>query len=159
MPFGIWTTEASPARGFVPDILVPPDWWMAERGPQFVAEKPKPTVKKSQTEDLFAAPRETKWIEELLASEMLMRQRERVGRIALDDQRLRQLLNCLDERGGRVNVELLAAAIQQPQLRMRGVLSIMQRMLNVDGYPVVTTEPASNTAILDLHLLRTQFEI
>ena len=159
VPFGIWTTEASPAQGFVPDILVPPDWWTAERDPQFVAEKPKPTVKKSQTEDLFAAPRKNTWIEELLASEMLMRQRERVGRIALDDQRLRQLLNCLDERGGRANVELLAAAIQQPQLRMRGVLSIMQRMLNVDGYPVVAMEPASNTAILDLRLLRTQFEI
>lgn len=158
VPVGVWTTEMTLAQGFTPEVLVSPDWWMTEPAPQLV-EKPKPVSKKSQTEDLFAAPKETKWLGDLLASEMMKRQKERVGRIALDDQRLRQLLQCLDERGGRATVEVLAAAIQQPQMRMRGVLSIMQRMLNVDGYPVVAMEPGSNTVLLDLRLLRTQFEL
>lgn len=156
VPVGIWTADSEPLPGFVPETLVAPGWWAIEGGAvPAVTEQPGVS---GATEDLFAAPRETSWIDALLTSDTLRRQRERAGRLALDDQRLRTLLACLDEHGGRAGVEQLAAAIRQPQLRMRGVLSILQRMLNVDGYPVVTVESGSRTVVLDLRLLRAQFE-
>ena len=46
-----------------------------------------------------------------------------------------------------------------PAVRMRGVVSILQRTLNIDGFPVVTFEQATGTVLLDLPLLRTQFQL
>lgn len=160
IPVGVWTADSEPLPGFVPETLVAPDWWAAEHGAvPVVSEHPKQAIASGTTDDLFAAPSETTWIDALLTSDTLQRQRERTGRLALDDERLRTLLACLDEHGGRAGVEQLAAAIRQPQLRMRGMLSILQRMLNVDGYPVITVESGSHTVVLDRRLLRAQFEL
>ncbi len=43
--------------------------------------------------------------------------------------------------------------------RMRGVLSTLQRMVNLDGFPVIAIEQATGTVSIDLALLRTQFEL
>jgi hypothetical protein len=94
-----------------------------------------------------------------LASPTLARQREKIGHLALDDARLSVLLNCIDERGGRTSLDQLAAAMQVPMFRMRGVLSTLQRMVNLDGFPVIAIEQATGTVSIDLALLRTQFEL
>jgi len=65
----------------------------------------------------------------------------------------------LERGGGRASVEQLAGAIEMPTMRMRGVLSVLERTLNVDGFPVVTVEQATGTVLLDLALLRTQFQL
>ena len=44
-------------------------------------------------------------------------------------------------------------------MRMRGVVSILQRTLNIDGYAIVAFEQATNTVMIDLGLLRTQFQL
>jgi len=169
VPVGVWTPDANPLPGFVPEFVVPPEWWAMERGDvaataqarEAPSEQRGKTAKpKGTTDDLFAPkPEASAWIGKLLASEALKRQRERVGRLALDDDRLQPLLQCLDAQGGRASVEQLAASIQQPQLRMRGVLSVLQRMLNVDGYPVVTVESGTQTVLVDRRLLETQFDL
>ena len=42
-------------------------------------------------------------------------------------------------------------------MRMRGVISVMERMLNLDGFPIVTLEQGTGTVLLDIPLLKTQF--
>lgn len=153
VPFGVWTAGAAPPEGYRQLTLVPPTWWSLEGG---AAEAPRP-LGAPKTGDLFAPQKESTWIKDLLGSPTFARQKDRVGRLALDAQKLQALLGCLDERGGRAGVETLAAAVQMPPMRMRGVLSVLQRMLNVDGFPVVSMEPGSNTVILDMRLVRTQF--
>jgi hypothetical protein len=152
VPYGIWTTGTSPADGFLEAAIIPPGWWSSE-----VVREPVPKGTRETTGDLFAPAKDSAWIKALLDSPTFARQKERAGRLALDMQKLRALLSCLDERGGRAGIEVLAAAIQMPSMRMRGVLSVLQRMLNVDGFPVVTMEPGSGIVALDMRLLRTQF--
>ena len=77
----------------------------------------------------------------------------------LDFARLAALVRTLEEGGGRARVEKLARAIEMPVVRMRGVVSILQRSLNIDGFPVVTFEQATGTVLLDPPLLRTQFQL
>ena len=95
----------------------------------------------------------------LLASSVFGHQQARVGRVALEPQRLATLVRKLEDGGGRARIEQLAQAIEMPAVRMRGVVSILQRTLNIDGFPVVTFEQATGTVLLDLPLLRTQFQL
>jgi len=69
------------------------------------------------------------------------------------------LVGRLDESGGRASIEQLASAVQLPMLRLRGVVSILERTLNLDGFPVVTIEHATGTVLLDRKLLEKQFQI
>src|SRR3546814_14755483 len=88
-------------------------------------------------DDLFSMAPIDDWLDRLMESPLLLRQRERVGRVALAPERLRKLLDRLQQHGGRCSVAQLAQAIGQPVIRMRGVISVMERMLNLDGFPKI----------------------
>lgn len=160
VPFGIWVPSANVAPTYPAHVLRPPDWW---NGPAVnVASLPvrtESTRKKSAQPDLFSQKVDRNWMAPLLSSSVMAQQRARIGRIALDDDRLSRLLDCLDQRGGRATTSQLALAVEQPLLRIRGIVSALQRMLNVDGYAVVTMETATNTVILNRELLNKQFEL
>lgn len=174
-PLGIWTAGDPPAVGsgadeFASGDLSAPGWWhqSGERIPTTVPvqESRKVIGKPAPMDDLFApapapapaAPAADRdWLDPLLQSPQLERQRQRAGRMALSNERLRALLACLDAHGSRVGVEQLAAAIKQPRVRMRGIIAAMERMLNVDGYPIVTVERKAGTVLLDTELLKKQF--
>jgi hypothetical protein len=161
VPIGLWMPSPEAAPDFPVDLLRTPDWWdsSVERTklPLPVATE-RPNSKQGQS-DLFTPQPDRSWIAALLSSPVMVQQRERVGRISLEDDRLTRLLRCLDQRGGRATTHQLAAAVEQPPLRMRGIVSAMQRMLNVDGYPIITMEAATGTVILNHDLLRKQFEL
>ena len=53
----------------------------------------------------------------------------------------------------------LARAIEYPFLRVRGLLAVMQRVLNIDGYAVLTRDEASDTVALHRDLLCRQFDL
>ena len=57
----------------------------------------------------------------------------------------------------------MAAAVAQglglPEIRLNGLLAGAQKLLNVDGYPVLAIDRASKTIRLDLASLKTQFEL
>ena len=44
-------------------------------------------------------------------------------------------------------------------MRLRGLLAIAQRILNVDGFLVLTRDEASDTVELDRNLLCRQFDL
>jgi hypothetical protein len=70
-----------------------------------------------------------------------------------------KLLTALDRRGGKLTSTALARAIDYPLLRMRGLLAVMQRLLNIDGYAVLTRDEASDTVALQRDLLCRQFDL
>ena len=53
----------------------------------------------------------------------------------------------------------LARELQFPTLRLPGLLAKMQRILNVDGYPVLSRDDASDTVELNRDLLLKQFDL
>lgn len=163
VPIGIWTAGHSPeADGVAYQTAYPeaPTWWNST---DVAVATPvhAPTRRANNTtapaDDLFSTAPIDDWLDRLMGSPLLLRQRERVGRVALAPERLRKLLIELQQHGGRCSIAQLAPAIGQPVIRMRGVISVMERMLNLDGFPIVTLEQGTGTVLLDIPLLKAQF--
>ena len=70
-----------------------------------------------------------------------------------------KLLMALDRSGGKLTSTALARAIDYPMLRLRGLLAVMQRILNIDGYAVLTRDETSDSVELNRGLLLRQFDL
>ena len=108
-----------------------------------------PTASKAQAE----------WISRLHLSHVYEEQKRLGGRSVPADAVITRLLHAIDERGGKITSAALARAIQMPPLRLRGLLAIAQRVLNVDGYEVLSRDDVSDTIQLDRALLLKQFDL
>jgi hypothetical protein len=97
------------------------------------------------------------WLVDVLASDVYASQKEIVGRAHPGDDVLGRLLAALDGRGGKLTKAALARAISYPVFRMQGLLSNTQRVLNVDGYPVIAVDAESDTVEFDRQMLLVQF--
>lgn len=109
-----------------------------------------------------AAP---EWIDALFVSESYAEQKASAGRVVLDDNKMRILLSTLHASAGRVPQLMLAKALSVPVLRMNGMLIAASRMLNIDGWRILTVEEAADSVradrivMLDMVSLRKQFEL
>lgn len=99
------------------------------------------------------------WLRALLASPMLGEQKKLAGRAGPTDEVLVKFLIAQDRRGGKLTAAALARAIEYPPLRVRGRLAILQRILNIDGYAILTRDEASDTVELNRELLWRQFDV
>jgi len=81
------------------------------------------------------------------------------GRRAPDDQLVRALLAALEAHRGRMARRLLVQVLGEPEFRCRGILTEVQRLLNVDGYQVIAVDDISGTVALNRRLLNTQFQL
>jgi len=89
------------------------------------------------------------WIQAFFASPILAEQKHLAGRTVPADEIIMKLLTALDRRGGKLTSTALARAMDYPLLRLRGLLAVLQRVLNIDGYAVLTRDEASDT--VELH--------
>ena len=53
----------------------------------------------------------------------------------------------------------LAKELGMPDIRIPGLVSALRRVLNVEGYSVLSTDEAGGTVNLNFDLLVTQFEL
>ncbi len=104
-------------------------------------------------------PTRATWIVALLASETLGDQKRLGGRAIPSDDVFSRLLEIIDDRGGKITSTALAKSIGYSPLRLRGLLAVAQRVLNIDGYAVLTRDESSDTVSLDLPLLLRQFDL
>ena len=86
-------------------------------------------------------------------------QKKLAGRVRIDDVMLKRLLSTLASRGGSMTAPALAGAIGVPEHRLPGLLAVMQRLLNVEGYAILDRQDAANTVVLNVLLLKKQFEL
>ena len=166
----LWPERESPeGLGELPVDL--PSWWTeptVARPIATVVEQPlRPEKGKVQPPTLFdqpetpaavPAPEET-WIKALLQSEVFTVQKQLAGRACIDDMKLQRLLLALGSRGGSMTAPALAGAIGVPEHRLPGLLAVMQRLLNVEGYAILDRQDAANTVVLNVPLLKKQFEL
>jgi hypothetical protein len=153
-----------------------PDWW---REPLPASSPPAPAplapasrrgVKQpAQSETLFEvapaaatsphpqAPQRPELIDRLLASELYGTRRR--TRAPLPDDRVAALLEVLLTGNGRATMETLAARAGIPAHRIRGFVTELTRLLQVEGYPVLTVDPDGQTVKLDAVLLTEQFQL
>ena len=96
-------------------------------------------------------------VDQLIASPMYQAQRQRAGARALDDAIVRSIVSSLAESGGRMHQSTLAATAGLRADLIPGALGQLRRLLNLEGYFVISTDPDQVTVLLDVALLREQF--
>ncbi len=161
-PLAVVAPTLMEIEGWQVQAAIPPDWWFEEEVAT-VKERPKP--KKSAKKEPFkpalplfeAAVGQDDWVNQLLTSDVFTTQMETfAGRMKKDQ--VEQCLRVLADR----NLVLLKSAFAQrlgvSGLRVDGVIASLQRIVNVEGYAVLSVD-ASQTIRLNLQLLRDQFEL
>jgi hypothetical protein len=87
-------------------------------------------------------------------------QRKVAGRLIVTDDQVGRLVDELAAANAtRLPPALAAQALGVAQTRLRGALTQVQQLLNVEGYAVLAVEAATGVVLLDLHLLTEQFEV
>jgi hypothetical protein len=99
------------------------------------------------------------WIDRVLQAQVFEQQKQLAGRNLPPDEQVARFLAILDARGGKLTTAALARALAFPELRLPGLLSKLQRLLNVDGYAVLNRDDASETVELNRELLLKQFDL
>jgi hypothetical protein len=182
IPLGIYRNagKQEPIEGYREVPRREPEWWhlgdndTATSSTAQEKASPKPPKSKSQrrdekTDDLFASveaspetsssrPGDEAWINGLLASPVYVQMRARLGR-TISEEQLTQLLTLLQARGGQQMTAALVQALGIPAIRMNGFLAGAQKLLNVDGYPVLSVDRTTKTVSLNMESLKTQFEL
>jgi hypothetical protein len=147
-----------------------PDWWRSTLPTAVEAVPPtrgRPTsARTTQVESLFevltpnAAPAVTgssSLIDALLASDGY---RQRRGtRAPLPDDRVAALLQALLAGGNRATMDTLAVQASIPAHRIAGTVTALRKLLQVEGYPVISIDPDGQTVKLDVSLLTEQFHL
>lgn len=95
----------------------------------------------------------------LIASETYVSRRGLAGRHPVDESVVVAVIGALDAGAGRAHRDTLAAAAGVAATAFAGLLAALRRVLNVDGYPVVELDADGVTVVLDVPLLREQFEL
>lgn len=165
-----------------------PSWWthaetqVGEPGSLFQGRKPRTASKgrkgmdqnaSQAMDDMFAELQppsddldiaaaadgsEACWISRLFDSPVYRQTIARAGRVPFSDEQLSQFLRLFQQQGTMME-NRLSEALNIPRIRLRGFLSAIQKLLNVDGYPVLKVQRDSNTVVLDKDMLIKQFEL
>jgi hypothetical protein len=77
----------------------------------------------------------------------------------ISSDRIAEALRQLDANGGRLLRPAFASRMSLPLLRVGPVVAAMQRVLNIDGYAVLSIDEAADMVVLDRPLLERQFSI
>jgi hypothetical protein len=101
----------------------------------------------------------TDWVSLLLATTAYQQQRQLAARVAPQDSQLRQLLEALDARGGKLTKAALAQRLGIPLVRVSGLVNAARRVLNVDQSPVLSLEEVAGMVELNRELLEVQFQL
>jgi hypothetical protein len=157
-------------EGWVRRPLVPPSWWtgytpVAAQPVVAVAPAPKPSkrVTTGQAELFETLPAAesvaVSWVGQLLASPVFVAQRQRVRLPRpMDDDKLDRYLSAIAGNGGSIELPALATRLGEPADQLRMALTLVQRLVNVDGAEVLTVRGGA-TVELNIELLRLQFEV
>jgi len=106
-----------------------------------------------------APPESPTWLDRLFDSPVLAEQKKLGGRTPPQDAVVRKMLMALCEQGGKLTSAALARKMDLLPLRLPTLLAAVQRVINVEGYPILTRDEASDTIELNRDLLCRQFEI
>jgi len=164
IPVAVFRHESAPKPDLKELVEQLPEWW--EVGTSGATIETPVSEICSKPKVLFAdaaPPKSTQakpaWIGELLKSPILKAQAVLAGRHPLKLEELTQLLTVLTARGGTVTESALARELDMLPFRIGGFVTVAQRMLNVEGFQVLSRDEESATVTLNEKLLKTQFEL
>ena len=147
-----------------PAALVPPLKPSEPKGPKtprtlWDAIDPEPAPVAPATSGQPAPMPPPDWLAALLASPLLIEQKKFVGLTVHTDDVFGRLLANLEGAGGKLTATALARKLGVRLFRLRGLLAVVQRVLNIDGFGVLSRDEQSDTIALDRDLLLRQFDL
>jgi len=158
-------------EGWVRRPLNPPSWWTGDSAPTMILAAAPTEVGKSRKKvsepqpSLFtdsvpaSAASAAGWVDSLLSSPLFQAQQERVRLPRpISTERLRTYLSTIHQHGGTIELAALAARVGEPADQLRMALSLVQRLLNVDGSEILAVRNNS-TVELNVDLVKVQFEV
>lgn len=161
--------DESSVSGWSAAPVTSPDWW---RGPVETLSASLETVVGAKDGGLFelrpAAPAPTpagtvpekrpELVAALLAAPPYRRNPKlKQASQSLPDDRVAALLTALLAAGGRLRMDALAVAAGVPAQRIASTVTVLRRLLSVEGYQSVTIDSDGQTVVLDERMLRDQF--
>ncbi|BAN04395.1 BREX-2 system phosphatase PglZ [Ilumatobacter coccineus] len=145
VPLAVLSTED--IEGWEPTSITPPDWWHAappvapasdDVAPKAAPRKKAPEVVVPSLFDPEPEPAATTTgIEAVMASDHVQ---SNLAALRLDAAVVTTILSVLDGTGGTSLAEdRVAERASVPKVRIGRIITQMQRLLNIDGYPVIET--------------------
>ena len=175
IPLGVFLAAADPEipAGWREVAQEHPHWWQLTPDSMGVCQaspplfRTGPTPKKPKPDprlrDLFDPPAggasSPDWVDKLLGSPLFAQQQARCGRVPISPEQLATLLRTLVRHGGQLASAQLAQELKLPRVRLGGFLAGVKRLLNLDGYPVLSEDRDGGRVQLNQELLQTQFEL
>ena len=96
----------------------------------------------------------------LVDSSTYRSQKKLVGRVAVTDDAVATLVDALASvPDRRLSATRAATLLGVPANRVAMVMSQVSKLLNVEGYPVVATDPTTQAVTLDASLLAEQYGV
>jgi len=142
-----------------------PEWWtilpqasVNIKNPSVHKQKrPKKEVKSAGLLAKFEKKLEQKQhdFHKLVQSEMMQHQKKLCGRKDISDEKICAFLETIHAHGGTIMMPTLATELKLLSSRVIGFVAIMEKILNVDGFKVLSQD--SKTVYLNEKLLREQF--
>ncbi|MGW2028998.1 BREX-2 system phosphatase PglZ [Streptomyces sp. NPDC001811] len=143
-----------------------PQWWLGGSDPA-EPQEPSPAPRgrgtrkqQPQSEGLFPQPGHSTLGEQTVRSKPFEAQREFV-RNAPTNTAVAAAIDALLQAGGKLSPAAVAAAAQaatgKSERNPQRFVTMLERLLNIDGYPVLQLVESGRTVHLDRELLRQQF--
>lgn len=180
-PLVILMDKTSTYSGLYPCEYPKPDWWLAKPVAAPVVDEPVITVIKSRPKDLLDGLWEddktpalkpavvtkpsktekasTEWVNILLSSVAYKDQKAFVKRHAPEDDVVRRCLESLEGSGCIMTPAAFSKLADIPAARLDGLIARLQRLLNVDGYEILTFSRSENRIELNVSKLMRQFDL
>ncbi|MBN4054936.1 BREX-2 system phosphatase PglZ [Acidimicrobium ferrooxidans] len=166
LPLVVLAADGAAPAGWEEAPLAEPVWWVIPDRRQEDAlvkaksmrrlTRPRPPV---AVEPPTPAAERPAWIDQFLACSVLVEQVRLCGRMSPATDLVAQFLETIAAHGATATAAALSRALAVPPLRLRGLLAVMQRLLNVEGFAVLTVDEAEDRIRLDVDLLCHQFEL
>lgn len=177
--------ERNSHSGLFPCEYQKPEWWSSAPAASVIVEEPTvivpvrtgpPTLfdKLAEEDRPSKGPRKpvepvqpavttttgaSAWIERLLSSQAYKDQRAFVRRHAPEDEVVRRCLAALDVQGGIMTPAAFSKAADVAAGRLDGLIARIQRLLNVDGYEILTFSRTEHRIELNVTKLKRQFDL
>ncbi len=176
IPIAILSAKNSYPKGWEEAVIDTPSWWDKPLK-QNVAKQPIATsnltftqsTEYSEFSPLFQLLKEqpnvmdegevSQWIQELLDSRIYKSQKQRMGRLAPQNDLVKELLFVLEQNDCKLSLSQLAKSVSYSVTQTTTLLDKIQRILNIDGYAIINCNTFSDIVWLDQKLLCKQFNI
>jgi hypothetical protein len=176
-PLVILRDKSSAYSGLFPCEYPKPEWWSSAPTATAIIESSVVLLPKAR-ETLFdnmpeepeeparptqppkpASAASTDWIKRLLSSAAYKDQKAMIRRHAPEDSLIQSTLAALDANGGIMTPAAFAKAADLPPARLDPLIAQMKRLLNVDGYEILTLNRNENKVELNVAKLKRQFDL